>query len=1000
MPIVRTGVAVACAVVLAAAGASAETVRIGIPERGNLQYISFWVAQGAGLFAGEGLDIEVVVPDAANMSGMILMQRRVDVSLLQPPVYLGLIAEQHPFVLFASLLANDPINLIVRGDVAAKLKLDPRAPLADRLKAIKGLKIGVAPEPPRRLRILFAEAGMNADQDVQIVIRRAEDQIEALTSGSVDALYTHSPFLEDALVRLGAMMLVNQSGGEVAALRGGQIHTLGATREYAAANPDVIRKLTRAIAKAQQLIRDSPKAAADALTRAGIAEPSARHLETIVELYRAAVPITPRVLAELIERNSRLYPARPTMPDFTKVRAADYVLDQMERFDLGVVEVSVGAPPSELAPMTHSIDGTAIRNRQALTVKDALEFLPGVALDHKSPRNQTGIALGGFDSRQVPLYFDGIPAYLPFDGYVDLARYLTSDVVEVQVAKGYASPLLGPNLLGGVVNVVTRQPQSALEGDLLLGTASGRQLNAGLMVAGKWRSLSATAHADRLQSDFFSVASSFTPTDIQRDSRRVNSAQRDQRYRVRMAWAPRASDLYVVSSSNQQGVNGIPPYAGQFRPCSAGNATASGVPCVTPRFWKWPQWDTTSYYFNSHTALGGVGALRLRAFYSRFSNRQQMFDDVTFTSMNLAASSGILDNDDRSSGLSGALEARRFGRHAIAASFFVKQDIHAEQTTTFSRANDAMVTPRQTDRDRQSSFGLQDAIGVTSQLRATLGVSADRLDPLGADDLTSDRTATTPFAIGPPIWAINPVGTLTFTPGSAGTFFVTGAGKSRFPTIKDRYSYRAGRALPNPFLRPERARTWTAGYSRTIASRTIAQIDWYRSHVTDEIENIFFLSPLCSGGGRGGAGTCQQAVNVGAEIQYGGSVSIRSSVVPRLTVDANYSYLHRNITGLVGAIAQGTPKHKGVASGTIALPRRVIAIVTLRHQSGIIAISDNGVPLPGARLTTVDAGASAPIRKGLRIQAGVKNLFDADYYYWEGFPEPGRNAHLTMRYSF
>jgi len=306
--------------------AAAQPVRVGIPERNNLQYMSFWIAQGAGLFKAEGLDIEIVIPDAPNMSGMILMQRRVDVALLQPPVYLGLMAEQHPFVLFANLLANDPINLIVRADVAAKLKLDPQAPLVDRLKALKGLRIGVAPEPPRRMRILFAEAGMNADQDVQIVIRRAEDQIEALTTNVVDALYTHTPFLEDALVRLGVVMIVNQSGGEVAPLRDGQIHSLGATREYAAAHPEVIRKITRAIARAQELLHKDPKAAIAALTNAGIPAPTPQHLETIVNLYRPAVPMTPRVSAAAIERNANLYPARPTMPDFTKVKAADFVL--------------------------------------------------------------------------------------------------------------------------------------------------------------------------------------------------------------------------------------------------------------------------------------------------------------------------------------------------------------------------------------------------------------------------------------------------------------------------------------------------------------------------------------------------------------------------------------------------------------------------------------------------------------------------------------------------
>jgi len=287
--------------------------------------MSFWIAQGAGLFKAQGLDVEIVVADVPNQSGMLLMQGRVDVALMQPPVYLGLIAEQHPFVMFASLLANDPINLIVRADVAGKLGLDRRAPLVDRLKAIQGLRIGVAPEPPRRLRVLFAQAGMNADRDLQVAIRRGEDQIEALTSGSVDGLYAHTPYLEDALVRLGAVMLVNQSSGEIAPLANNQIHSLGATKSYVAAHPGVILKVTRAIAAAQRLLHRDTQAAIDALGNAGITAPTPQHLETIVNLYRPAVPKTPHVSAAAVERNATLYPARPTMPDFTRVRAADFV---------------------------------------------------------------------------------------------------------------------------------------------------------------------------------------------------------------------------------------------------------------------------------------------------------------------------------------------------------------------------------------------------------------------------------------------------------------------------------------------------------------------------------------------------------------------------------------------------------------------------------------------------------------------------------------------------
>ena len=119
-----------------------------------------------------------------------------------------------------------------------------------------------------------------------------------------------------------------------------------------------------------------------------------------------------------------------------------------------------------------------------------------------------------------------------------------------------------------------------------------------------------------------------------------------------------------------------------------------------------------------------------------------------------------------------------------------------------------------------------------------------------------------------------------------------------------------------------------------------------------------------------------------------------------MTIDANYSYLDRSIEGTSGAFPQGTPRHKGVASAAMQRPRSATAIVSVRHQSGIVAMSDNGLPLPAASFTTLDAGVLVPLRVGINLQGGVKNLFDRNYYCWEGFPEPGRQAHLTLRYAF
>jgi len=305
--------------------AAATPIRIGVPERENLQYLTLWVALGAGDFEAEGLEPHLVVADAPYQSGRLLLQHRADIALLQPPVYLGMMAQGKPIVLFANLLANDAIDLVVRPDVVALRKLDPAAPLIERLRAMRGLRIGVGNEPPRRLRVLFALAGMDADRDIQMTIVGGQDQIEAFADGTVDALYTHTPFLEEALVNRGGVLMVNQSAGEVAPLSGGEIHSLAATREYAAANPETLRAVSRAVARAESRLHRDAGAAARALVKAGLHSPTPTHLATIVGLYRSAVPATPKLSAAAIEHDALLYPARPTMPDFSRIRVADFL---------------------------------------------------------------------------------------------------------------------------------------------------------------------------------------------------------------------------------------------------------------------------------------------------------------------------------------------------------------------------------------------------------------------------------------------------------------------------------------------------------------------------------------------------------------------------------------------------------------------------------------------------------------------------------------------------
>jgi len=296
-----------------------------LSEPGNLQWLNFWVAQGAGLFSDEGLDVSLVFPERPGAGSQFLVHGKADVALMSRPRYLNAIGKGQPVVIFANLFRNDPINLVVQGDIAEERHLSADLPLAERLDRMHGLKVGVAPGPPPRLKVLLATAGMDPDRNIEILIVPVPEQNKAFGERRVDALDAHTPYLETALVDQGAVLVVNQSAGEVPALSGRQIHALVTTDDYAQAHSDVLVKMTRAIYRAQQLIHSDLQATLGAVLESDVKLDAPEGLSTIVGLYAPAIPDTPEVSAALAFRELELFPEHKAAPDLTPEKIAAHV---------------------------------------------------------------------------------------------------------------------------------------------------------------------------------------------------------------------------------------------------------------------------------------------------------------------------------------------------------------------------------------------------------------------------------------------------------------------------------------------------------------------------------------------------------------------------------------------------------------------------------------------------------------------------------------------------
>lgn len=127
-------------------------------------------------------------------------------------------------------------------------------------------------------------------------------------------------------------------------------------------------------------------------------------------------------------------------------------------------------------------------------VSDVIAEIPGVVTRSGSTANVGAEQVQGIDSRQVLVLQDGLPivgARGIKRGAVNLNRQSAARLERVEVVKGAASVLFGSDAIGGVINMITREPSRPLDGNINVsgGSLGMFDARAGLGTQGKRLSL-------------------------------------------------------------------------------------------------------------------------------------------------------------------------------------------------------------------------------------------------------------------------------------------------------------------------------------------------------------------------------------------------------------------------------------------------------------------------------------------------------------------------------
>lgn len=215
----------------------------------NVGYPFATLAKALGYFEDEGLDVEIVPGQSSAATAQLLLTGRADVGVAQPdPVMIQRANAKIPLISFYPISRRGTNVFVVLPDSKLQGAAD-----------FKGKKVGVGDlgsGSVTYLRARLIDEGMSMN-DVQLVATGyGTPGFEALKNGVVDL----SVSFTGGVARMKVAGYDVRTLAQTEAEQDQYSYNLFATEDYIKANPDVIKGIGRATAKATIFLKNNPEA--------------------------------------------------------------------------------------------------------------------------------------------------------------------------------------------------------------------------------------------------------------------------------------------------------------------------------------------------------------------------------------------------------------------------------------------------------------------------------------------------------------------------------------------------------------------------------------------------------------------------------------------------------------------------------------------------------------------------------------------------------------------
>ena len=263
-------VPIALALAAAPHGADgAQKLRITMPVAA-LSMTPVYLAKSRGFFAEEGLDVEVTVTGGGGPDVAALIAGDVDFTFTAGDVVIVAYQGGKRLRVVMTAMHKPIINWAIHNEVARARGITEATPLPEKLKALKGLTVGVTQVGSLTSHLanyVVRRAGYVPHQDVKIIaVGAGPTLVAALEKRKVDLVLMSPPVPDTAIARGFASMFINNIRGDDPALTEFLMEGLHTRPDVIEKNPELVRKMVRALLRANKwALGSTPQEVTDAL---------------------------------------------------------------------------------------------------------------------------------------------------------------------------------------------------------------------------------------------------------------------------------------------------------------------------------------------------------------------------------------------------------------------------------------------------------------------------------------------------------------------------------------------------------------------------------------------------------------------------------------------------------------------------------------------------------------------------------------------------------------